>query len=200
MADHFEEIVHLRLYALETRVDDEAQAVKEHFDEQRRFITESLVNLAARLRREFRTDLAEALASQSAQFRAELAEGTASVRAELGEGLANVRAELGEGLANVRAELGEGLANVRTELGEGLANVRTELGEGLASVRAELADQGTQLRTEIRADLRTEIGGVERRLEKHDLEFARLEQKIDAQHHATHLVLQEILRRLPPAA
>jgi acetylornithine deacetylase/succinyl-diaminopimelate desuccinylase-like protein len=189
MADHFEEIVHLRLYALETRVDDEAQAVKEHFDEQRRFITESLVNLAARLRREFRTDLAEALASQSAQFRAELAEGTASVRAELAEGLANVRAELGEGLANVRAEWVEGLANVRAELGEELANVR-----------AELADQGTQLRTEIRADLRTEIGGVERRLEKHDLEFTRLEQKIGAQHHGTHLVLQEILRRLPPAA
>ena len=59
MADHFEEIVDLRLRALESRVDDEAGAVKEHFLELRQFITESLAAQMAQLRGEmdaFRTE------------------------------------------------------------------------------------------------------------------------------------------------
>ena len=59
MADRFEDVLHRRIAALETRVDDEAQSVKEHFDEMRRFITESLNNQTAQLRAEFRAEFAK---------------------------------------------------------------------------------------------------------------------------------------------
>ena len=52
MADHFEEVVNLRLSALEARVNEEASAVEQHFAEMRTFITKSLHTLAGQLRSE----------------------------------------------------------------------------------------------------------------------------------------------------
>ena len=138
MADRFEDVIHHRISALETRVDDEARSVKEHFDELRQFITESLNAQAVRLRDELR-----------AEWRAEFAQ-------------------------------------LRDEL-------RTEWRTGLAELRAEL-------RAEFRAELRAEIGRLEHRLEVLRLDFTRLEQKMDTRFDAVQLILQDIVRRLPPPA
>ena len=57
MADHFEEVVNLRLHQLDERIDDEASAVKEHFQELKTFITEGFAKQSAELRAEFRAEL-----------------------------------------------------------------------------------------------------------------------------------------------
>ena len=57
MADHFEEIIGLRVAALEARVAAEAESVKEHFAELQNFITFSLTRQTAELRTEFSRDL-----------------------------------------------------------------------------------------------------------------------------------------------
>ena len=57
MADHFEEVIGLRVAALEARVAAEAESVKEHFAELQTFITFSLTRQSAELRTEFRRDL-----------------------------------------------------------------------------------------------------------------------------------------------
>lgn len=91
MADHFEEIVNLRLHALETRADDEAAAVKEHFDEQRRFITETLTTQLGKLGEdqheqfeEQRRFITESLRQLRSDFRAELRAELAVLRGDLG--------------------------------------------------------------------------------------------------------------------
>ena len=146
MADHFEEIVDLRLRALESRVDDEAGAVKEHFLELRQFITESL-------------------AAQMAQLRGEMDAFRTEVRGEMGI----LRSEMGI----LRGEMGI----LRGEMDA----LRGDVDE----LRADLGRLGQRL-------------GAFQDLTR--LEFSRLEQKADAHHQATHLVLQDILRRLPPTA
>lgn len=88
------------------------------------------------------------------------------------------------------------LSQWRDELRAGLAQVRDEL-------RAEFRAALGQVRCEQRAEsasLRADIARLERRLDAHDLEFRRLADKMDAHHEATHLVLREVLRRLPPEA
>ena len=57
MADHFEEVIGLRVAALEARVAAEAESVKEHFAELQNFITFSLSRQTAELRSEFNLDI-----------------------------------------------------------------------------------------------------------------------------------------------
>src|SRR5262245_5515454 len=68
VADHFEEVIGLRVSELEGRVAAEAQSVKEHFAELQSFVTFSLTRQTAELRTE--------LAQQAAELRAELARQT----------------------------------------------------------------------------------------------------------------------------
>jgi chromosome segregation ATPase len=49
VADHFEEVIGIRVAALETRVAAEADAVQEHFAEQQRFIAFSLTRQSEQL-------------------------------------------------------------------------------------------------------------------------------------------------------
>lgn len=140
MADHVDEVLQLRLRDVETRVDNEANEVKEHFAELRLFMAEGLQTLKVELRQ-----------------------------------------EMGE----LKIELRQEIAELRVELREEIAGLRVELRSELRAVRAEL---------------RSEIARLDRRLDAHELRFTALEQKIDAHHAATHVVLQEILHRLPSAA
>lgn len=137
MAEHFEEVVNLRLRALETRVNEEVGAVEKHFAELRVFITESLNTQLAQLR-------------------------------------AGLRSEFYSEIGGLRSEFHSEIGGLRSE-------IRSELGR-------------------VRAD----VGRIEQRLgnfqETTRLEFGRLEQRMDAHHQATHLVLQDILRRLPAAS
>ena len=57
MADHFEEVIGLRVATLEARVAAEAESVKEHFAELQSFITFSLTRQTAELRTEFKRDI-----------------------------------------------------------------------------------------------------------------------------------------------
>lgn len=75
MADHFEEVVHLRLSALEARVDAEAMAVREHFLEQQQFIAHSLNTWATTLRGEWRADLLAETDRLEQQLRSEFHAG-----------------------------------------------------------------------------------------------------------------------------
>ena len=56
MADHFEEVIGLRVAALEARVAAEAESVKEHFAELQNFITFSLTRQVGQLRTELKQD------------------------------------------------------------------------------------------------------------------------------------------------
>lgn len=57
MADHFEEIIGLRVSELETQVAAEAKSVKEYFAELREFITFTVTTQVTQLKAEFRRDL-----------------------------------------------------------------------------------------------------------------------------------------------
>ena len=57
VADHFEEVIGLRVAALEARVAAEAESVKEHFAELQSFITFSLTRQTAELRTEFKREI-----------------------------------------------------------------------------------------------------------------------------------------------
>lgn len=57
VADHFEEVIGLRVSALEVRVATEAEAVKEHFAELQSFITFSLARQSTELREEIRREI-----------------------------------------------------------------------------------------------------------------------------------------------
>ena len=57
MADNFEELIGLRVAALEARVAAEAESVKEYFAELQNFITFSLTRQIAELRTEVQHDL-----------------------------------------------------------------------------------------------------------------------------------------------
>jgi hypothetical protein len=58
VADHFEEVIGLRVSALEARAAAEAETVKEHFVELRNFITFSVTNQITELRAELKRDIA----------------------------------------------------------------------------------------------------------------------------------------------
>ncbi len=117
MAEHFEEVVNLRLQAMETRVDNELMAIEKHFKELQTFWIESLNKTADRIeaRLEVRLD-----ARIEPRFRAQT-----------------------------------------------------------AWLQAELEARFSGLRSEFQARL------------------GHLDVKMDAHHNATHLVLHDILRRLP---
>ena len=57
MADHFEEVIGLRVAALEAGVAAEAESVKEHFAELKNFITFSVTRQITQLRTEFKRDI-----------------------------------------------------------------------------------------------------------------------------------------------
>ncbi len=173
MADHFAEVVGLRLSRLEARAEAEEQAVKAYFLEQQQFITFSLNRFGEILRSEWRADLTAALGA---------------LRAELGAEIASVKTELDGKIGRVKAELGAEIAAVRTELGAEIASVRAELGAESASVRAEL---GAEI-AGVRAELGAEIAGVKKGLDG-------VGRKLDLHHEATQIALREILDRLPPA-
>ena len=57
VADHFEEVIGLRVAALEARVAAEAESVKEHFAELQNFITFSLTRQITQLKEELSLDI-----------------------------------------------------------------------------------------------------------------------------------------------
>ena len=57
MADHFEEIIGLRVSELEAQVAAEAKSVKEHFAELREFITFTVTTQVTQLKVELKRDL-----------------------------------------------------------------------------------------------------------------------------------------------
>ena len=57
VADHFEEVIGLRVAALEAGVAAEAESVKEHFAELQKFITFSLTRQTAELKVELERDI-----------------------------------------------------------------------------------------------------------------------------------------------
>jgi chromosome segregation ATPase len=57
VADHFEEVIGLRVAALEARVAAEAESVKQHFAELQSFITFTVTTQVTQLKVEFKSDL-----------------------------------------------------------------------------------------------------------------------------------------------
>jgi hypothetical protein len=80
---------------------------------------------------------------------------------------------------------------------EGPEPAKAFIEENSGALRREIA----AVRQGLRNDLRRQLGGLEQRVEAYQeanrLGFRRLEDKMDAHHEATPLVLRDILRRLP---
>jgi hypothetical protein len=105
VAEHFEEVVHVRLRALETSLENEAVAVQQLFDEQGRFITDQFAAQDARWRR----DLQAALRQLRDEIRADMVvlldTQRDALRSEFDVGLDRVRDELRADIQRVQRRL-----------------------------------------------------------------------------------------------
>ena len=155
MADHFDEVISIRIAELETRVNDEAQAVKEHFDEQRRFITESLNNQTQELRLEFRAEI-----------------------------------------SRLDGRI-DGL-ELRFDRLERRFDVIEQRFDRLER-RFDVLEQRFDTLERRFGTLERRFGGLEQRFDGLEHRVDGLEHKMDARFDAVHLVLREILDRLPAA-
>jgi hypothetical protein len=109
VAEHFEEVVGLRLTRLEARADAEEKALKAYFLDQQRFITFTLNRFAETLRSEWRADLTSAVAEVRLELHA--------VKGEVLRDLNGVKVDL-DGVKNELNGLKVDMVAVKGELND----------------------------------------------------------------------------------
>lgn len=82
--------------------------------------------------------------------------GFKEVRTEMHDEFKNVRAEMEAGFKDVRAEMDAGFTDVRAEMHAGFKDVRSEMHDGFKKAAADLVAGLQDVRTEIRAEIKSE--------------------------------------------